>query len=70
MLERVPEEGEQLQIKGSVMLAQAESKEAVLEALKEDTYSKSGVWDWEKVQIHPVSFLSAVIIYRQMKSSH
>lgn len=57
ILERAPEEGEQPQMKGSVMLAQAESKEAVLEVLKEDTYYKSGVWDWEKVQIHPVSFL-------------
>ena len=37
------------------MLAQAESKEAVLEVLKEDTYYKSGVWDWDKVQIYPVS---------------
>lgn len=36
------------------MLALAESKEEVLEALKKDIYSKSGVWDWNKVQIHPV----------------
>lgn len=42
-------------MKGSVMLAQAESKEAVLEVLKEDIYYKSGVWDWEKIQIYPVS---------------
>ncbi|MCJ1468312.1 hypothetical protein MMC07_006940 [Pseudocyphellaria aurata] len=56
-LDQVPEEGKKLQINGSIMLALAESKEAVLEVLKEDVYCKSGVWDWEKVQIHPVSWI-------------
>lgn len=47
-------EGEGPKIKGSIMLALAESKEDVLKALKEDLYFKEGVWDWNKVQIHPV----------------
>lgn len=54
MLEEVPKEGESPKIHGSIMLALAESKEEVLEALKRDIYSESGVWDWNKVQIHPV----------------
>ena len=48
-------DGEIPKINGSVMMAWAESKDEVLAALKEDIYSTSGVWDWEKVTIHPVS---------------
>ena len=55
MLEEVPKEGEGPKMKGSVMLALAESREEVLKALQEDIYYKSGVWDWDKVQIYPVS---------------
>ncbi|KAG7004834.1 peroxisomal-coenzyme A synthetase [Physcia stellaris] len=40
-------------ITGSIMLALAESKEEVIQQLKEDIYSTSGVWDWDKVQVHP-----------------
>lgn len=40
------------------MLAQAETKEQVLETLKRDLYRTSGVWDWEKVQIY--AFRSAL----------
>lgn len=47
-------EGEGPKIKGSIMLAFAESEEDVLKALREDIYSTEGVWDWNKVQIHPV----------------
>lgn len=54
LLDEEIKEGEGPKIKGSVMLALAESKEEVFEALKRDIYSTSGVWDWEKVQIHPV----------------
>jgi hypothetical protein len=36
-------------MKGSVMLALAESKEEVVKVLKEDVYFKSNVWDWDKV---------------------
>lgn len=47
-------DGERPKIKGSIMLAFAESKEDVLKALQEDVYFKEGVWNWNKVQIHPV----------------
>ena len=54
MLDEAPKEGEGLKIKGSIMLALAESKEEVLETLKKDIYCTSGVWDLDKVQIQPV----------------
>ena len=47
-------EGEGPRIKGSIMLAFAESKEDVIKALHDDVYFKEGVWDWKKAQIHPV----------------
>ena len=36
-------------MKGSIVLAEAESREEVIRILKEDIYSKSEVWDWSKV---------------------
>lgn len=62
-LEDLPKEGEGLKIQGSIMLAVAESKEEVLAELKKDVYSESGVWDWEKVQIHPVSLVVMANVY-------
>ncbi|KAM3532271.1 hypothetical protein NHJ13051_000257 [Beauveria bassiana] len=38
---------------GSSFVAEAESKEAVLEQLKDDVYVTSGVWDLEKAQVFP-----------------
>ncbi|KAJ3479708.1 hypothetical protein NLG97_g8250 [Lecanicillium saksenae] len=38
---------------GSSFVAVAESKEEVLEQLKNDVYVTSGVWDLEKAQIFP-----------------
>ncbi|TQV95337.1 hypothetical protein V2A60_009630 [Cordyceps javanica] len=38
---------------GSSFVALAESKEEVLEQLKDDIYVTSGVWDLEKIQIFP-----------------
>ncbi|KAK0514652.1 hypothetical protein JMJ35_003269 [Cladonia borealis] len=58
ILEDVPKDGDGLRIKGSVLLALAESREEVVKALQEDVYYKSGIWDWDRVQIHP--FKSAV----------
>ncbi|KAI9746989.1 MAG: hypothetical protein M4579_007545 [Chaenotheca gracillima] len=46
-------EGETPKIRGSVMLALASSKEEVVEQLKNDIYTKKGVWNWDKVQIYP-----------------
>lgn len=59
LLDEELKDGETPSINGSVMMALAQSKEEVLSALKEDIYSTSGVWDWEKVTIHP--FKSAFI---------
>ena len=47
-------EGERPKIKGSIMLAFAETKVDVIKALQDDVYFKEGVWDWKKAQIHPV----------------
>ncbi|KAL3963215.1 hypothetical protein ACCO45_000219 [Purpureocillium lilacinum] len=38
---------------GSTLVCIAESKEAVLEQLRQDIYNTSGVWDTEKAQIYP-----------------
>ncbi|TGO35711.1 hypothetical protein BHYA_0149g00240 [Botrytis hyacinthi] len=48
----LPPDGETPQVKGTVLLAYAESKEKVLEQLRQDEYTKSGVWDWDRVQIY------------------
>ena len=53
-LEEPAREGEDLRINGSVLLALAESREEVVKVLQQDIYYKSGVWDWDKVAIHPV----------------
>jgi hypothetical protein len=50
LLEEVPKDGEALKIFGSVMLANAATKEQVIEQLKKDIYFKSKVWDFEKVR--------------------
>lgn len=41
--------GEQPTLKGSVMLALANSKEEVLDELRKDPYFKNEVWDFQKV---------------------
>lgn len=48
-----PEEGKTPSFKGSVMLAEAETEEEVVAALKRDVYTTGEVWDWSKVQIMP-----------------
>ena len=37
------------------MLALAESREEVIRTLQKDVYFKSGIWNWDQVQIHAVS---------------
>ena len=48
-------------MKGSIMLALAESKEEVVKALQEGIYFKSNVWDWDKVSI---AFRNTTAMYR------
>ena len=50
-LEEPAKEGETPRMKGSVVLAEAESREEVIRILKEDIYSKNEVWDWSKVRL-------------------
>ncbi|KAG9239594.1 hypothetical protein BJ875DRAFT_365264 [Amylocarpus encephaloides] len=52
-LEEVPKEGEGMKMKGSAMICLASSKEEVLEKLKNDVYTQTGVWDLNKLQIYP-----------------
>jgi hypothetical protein len=54
MLNAHPAEGETPSFKGSMMMAVAENQEQVLELLKKDIYTVSGVWDLENAQIIPV----------------
>ncbi len=54
ILDEQPLEGETLEMKGSVLVAVAESREEALKIVKEDVYSTQGVWDVEKLQIYPV----------------
>lgn len=42
-------EGEALKINGSVMMAEADTREEVEELIKGDVYYKEGVWDADKV---------------------
>jgi len=53
LLDEPPKENEGLKIAGSCMIALADSKEEVLEALKKDIYAKNNVWDFSKIQIYP-----------------
>lgn len=52
MLEEVPKEGEGLKIMGSALMAHAATKEDVLEAIKQDIYFKTNVWNLDKVRLH------------------
>lgn len=38
---------------GSTLMVVAESRQAVIDLIKDDVYVKSGVWDLEKAQIWP-----------------
>ncbi|PWY63432.1 hypothetical protein BO83DRAFT_441318 [Aspergillus eucalypticola CBS 122712] len=58
MLDKHPAEGESLSFQGSMMMVLAETKEEAEALLRNDIYTKSGVWDMDKAQIIP--FKSAV----------
>jgi uncharacterized protein len=53
LLEEPPVEGQDLKFVGSTIIAQAATREEVVEHLKADIYAKSGVWDVEKVSRLP-----------------
>jgi hypothetical protein len=48
-----PQEGADVAMIGSAMVAVAEAQEDVMMVLREDVYCQEGVWDMEKVQIRP-----------------
>jgi uncharacterized protein len=64
MLEEVPKEGEGLKIMGSAMMAHAATKEEVLEAIKQDIYFKTNVWNLDKVRLHIYPKRWTVILIR------
>jgi uncharacterized protein len=53
-----PAEGRPPPMLGSTLIAVADTKEEVLDKLRDDIYAKEGVWDLDKVQIWP--FRSAI----------
>lgn len=42
---------------GSCVVARASTKEEVLEEIKKDVYATAGVWNVDKVVMHPVGLL-------------
>lgn len=55
LFEKHPEEGQDPQFKGSMIVCPGENVEEALEIIKNDIYATTGVWDVEKAQIYPVS---------------
>lgn len=53
MLDDIPADDEVSSMKfaGSTLVVVAESKQAVIDLIKDDIYVRSGVWDLEKAQI-------------------
>lgn len=57
MFDEHPAAGQTPSFKGSMLMVVAESKEEVMELIRKDIYSTSGVWDLENCQVIPVGFL-------------
>ncbi|TQB70059.1 hypothetical protein MPDQ_001028 [Monascus purpureus] len=53
LFEKHPEEGQDPQFKGSMIVCPGENVEEALEIIKNDIYATTGVWDVEKAQIYP-----------------
>ncbi|KAL9104605.1 MAG: hypothetical protein Q9163_000470 [Psora crenata] len=54
LLEEPVKEGNDLKIGGSFLLARADTKEDVIQALKADVYTTADVWNWNKIKIYPI----------------
>lgn len=61
MLDKHPAEGESMSFQGSMMMVLAETKEEAEALIKNDIYTKSGVWDLDKAQIIPVCVHSLLL---------
>ncbi|BCS23922.1 YciI family protein [Aspergillus puulaauensis] len=48
--------GEEPQINGSVLLLNADTQEEILEIVRQDIYTTSGVWDLQNIRILPLGF--------------
>lgn len=55
-------------MKGSVVLASAETREEVMELLRSDVYATSGTWDLEKVVVYPVSCVQVLMLEGESQS--
>lgn len=55
VLEEMPPDDEvsSMKFSGSTLMIVAESKQEVIDLIKDDVYVKSGVWDIEKAMIWP-----------------
>ncbi|CAO1600851.1 hypothetical protein XANCAGTX0491_004529 [Xanthoria calcicola] len=53
LLDDVPQAGQSLKIRGSVILVQEDTRERVLQVLRQDIYHIRGIWDLEQAQIYP-----------------
>lgn len=62
MLDKHPAEGESMSFQGSMMMVLAETKEEAEALLRNDIYTKSGVWDMDKAQIIPVCVYSLLLL--------
>lgn len=57
-----------LKFAGSTIMVVAESRQAVVDLLKNDVYVESGVWDLEKVRIYPPSLLLLILVMLMLLS--
>ncbi|EMT72952.1 hypothetical protein FOC4_g10000196, partial [Fusarium odoratissimum] len=58
-LEYPPIDGQEKAINGSCIVANAPSREEVMEEIKKDIYATSGVWNLEKIAILPETLLAS-----------
>jgi hypothetical protein len=63
MLNAHPSEGETPSFKGSMLIVLGEKEEDAWEVIRNDIYTKSGVWDLNAAQVIPVCHLLRLFFY-------
>ncbi|KAI2032785.1 hypothetical protein LOZ47_005621 [Ophidiomyces ophidiicola] len=53
ILKNHPKEGEAPPMNGSALVVSADTEEEIREALSNDIYAKTGVWDLNNIEIYP-----------------
>ncbi|KAI1925092.1 hypothetical protein LOZ58_005057 [Ophidiomyces ophidiicola] len=53
ILKNHPKEGEAPPMNGSALIVSADTEEEIREALSNDVYAKTGVWDLNNIEIYP-----------------